>query len=252
MATVTTYDATSLLGGPGQGALQVGELLIAFVLSGLIGMERELRGKSAGVRTQTIVGVSAALMMLISKYGFGDVLGGDVVLDPSRVAAQIVSGVGFLGAGLIITRQGAVRGLTTAAAVWETAGIGMASGAGLALLAVVVTVLHFTVVLGIAPALGRLPGRVPRSQRLHVVYSDGHGVLRQVLTQCGRQSWTVTGLSADPPGVRDVVTESLGGTDPSQVGVVLTLTGAGVRDAVRILGELSGVTSITVQDEEDE
>jgi uncharacterized membrane protein YhiD involved in acid resistance len=106
------------------------------VLASLIGLERQLCGKSAGLRTQAIVGTSAALIVLVSKYGFGDVLAsGRVVLDPSRVAAQIVSGVGFLGAGLILTRQGAVRGLTTAAVVWETAAIGMAAGAGLPLLA---------------------------------------------------------------------------------------------------------------------
>jgi uncharacterized membrane protein YhiD involved in acid resistance len=76
---------------------------------------------------------------LVSKYGFGDVLSvGTIVLDPWRVAAQIVSGVGFLGAGIIITRRGAVRGLTTAAAVWESAAVGMAVGAGLLLLAVAV------------------------------------------------------------------------------------------------------------------
>src|ERR1700753_3797314 len=96
----------------------------------LFGLERTVQGKSAGLRTQTIVGTAAALILLISKYGFADVLSpGSVVLDPSRVAAQIVSGVGFLGAGLIITRRGAVHGLTTAAAVWESAAIGMAGGA---------------------------------------------------------------------------------------------------------------------------
>lgn len=133
----------------GQGWVQITELLVAFVLSSLIGLERQLRGKSAGLRTQAIVGTASALFLLVSKYGFTDVLTSDrVVLDPSRVAAQIVSGIGFLGAGLIITRRGTARGLTTAAAVWETAAIGMAAGAGLPLLAVVVTVLHFVVVLG--------------------------------------------------------------------------------------------------------
>ena len=85
----------------GQGLEQVGELLLAFALSSLIGLERQLRGKSAGLRTQAIVGTTAALILLVSKYGFGDVLAPNlVVLDPSRVAAQVVSGIGFLGAGL--------------------------------------------------------------------------------------------------------------------------------------------------------
>lgn len=114
--------------GTGQGSRQLVELVVAFLLTALIGLEREIQGKSAGLRTQTIVGTSAALIILISKYGFGDVLTvGTIVLDPSRVAAQIVSGIGFLGAGLIITRRGAVHGLTTAAAIWECAAIGMAA-----------------------------------------------------------------------------------------------------------------------------
>ena len=92
----------------------------------------ELRQRSAGPRTHTLVGVGAAAVMLVSKYGFGDVLAnGQVVLDPSRVAAQIVSGIGFIGGGLIFVRQDAVRGLTTAAVVWITAAVGMAAGADL-------------------------------------------------------------------------------------------------------------------------
>ncbi len=105
--------------GHGQSWRQVGELLLAFALSSVIGLERQFRGKSAGLRTQTIVGTASALILLVSKYGFNDVLSpGTVILDPSRVAAQIVTGIGFLGAGLIITRRGAIRGLTTAASVW--------------------------------------------------------------------------------------------------------------------------------------
>lgn len=94
----------------------------AFGLTTLIGLERTIQGKGAGLRTQTIVGTSSALILLISNYGFGDVLAaGTIVLDPPRVAAQIVSRIGFLGAGIIITRRGAVHGLITAAAVWESA-----------------------------------------------------------------------------------------------------------------------------------
>ena len=118
----------------------------------LIGLERELQGKSAGIRTQTIVGTAAALILLVSKYGFSDVLvPGTVEVDPSRVAAQIVSGIGFLGAGIIIFRRGSVHGLTTAAAIWESAAIGMAAGAGLLLLACTVTAMHFLVVVGFMP-----------------------------------------------------------------------------------------------------
>lgn len=122
-------------------------MFVAFGLTALIGLERELQGKSAGIRTQTIVGTAAALILLVSKYGCSDVLvTGSVEVDPSRVTAQIVSGIGFLGAGIIIFRCGSVHGLTTAAAIWESAAIGMAAGAGLLLLAFTVTAMHFLVV----------------------------------------------------------------------------------------------------------
>src|SRR3954454_20557084 len=119
---------------------------LALALSASIGLDRELRQKSAGLRTYTLVGLGSALFMLISKYGFFDVLGRDVILDPSRVAAQIVSGIGFIGAGLIFVRRDAVRGLTTAAGVWVTTAVGMAAGAGLPVLAAAATIGYFIVV----------------------------------------------------------------------------------------------------------
>ena len=101
----------------GQGWLQLGELTLALVLSALVRLEREVRQKAAGLRTYTLVGVSAALFMLISKYGLMDVIENNrVVVDPSRVAAQIVSGIGFIG-GVIFMLRDVVRGLTTAASV---------------------------------------------------------------------------------------------------------------------------------------
>src|ERR1700743_754924 len=113
----------------GQAWLQFSELALAFVLSSLIGLEREFRAKSAGLRTHTVVGVAAALIMLVSKYGFGDtLLAYKVVLDPSRVAAQIVSGIGFIGGGLIFVHRDVVRGLTTAAISQIIIGTGRAAG----------------------------------------------------------------------------------------------------------------------------
>ena len=143
----------------GQGAKQFIELGTAFVLSAAIGLERELRHKSAGLRTYTVVGTAAALFLLVSKYGFGDVLvDGRVVVDPSRVAAQIVSGIGFIGAGLIFVRQDSVKGLTTAATVWLVTAVGMASGAGLPRLALAVTGAYFVVALIFPLLLRLLPG----------------------------------------------------------------------------------------------
>ncbi len=144
----------------GQGWLQLGELGSAFFLSALIGLEREWRQKSAGLRTYTLVGLASALFLLVSKYGFTDVLHpGTVVLDPSRVAAQIVSGIGFIGAGIIFVRGDNVRGLTTAATVWLTAAVGMACGAGLPLLALAATAAHFIVIFLFPHLLRRLPKR---------------------------------------------------------------------------------------------
>ena len=123
----------TFLGEPiGQTWLQLAELGLAFVLSAVIGLERELRQKSAGLRTYTLVGFSSALIILISKYGFTDIIQQDrIVLDPSRIAAQIISGIGFIGGGVIFVRKDLVRGLTTAATIWLTAAVGMACGAGL-------------------------------------------------------------------------------------------------------------------------
>ena len=107
-------------------------LFVAGVMGVLIGLEREYRAKEAGYRTHFLVALGSALMMIVSQYGFADVLEKDLVrLDPSRIAAQVVSGIGFIGAGTIILLQKQiVRGLTTAAGIWATAGIGLAIGAG--------------------------------------------------------------------------------------------------------------------------
>ena len=113
-------------------------LLLSAILGFCIGLERKFRAKEAGIRTHTIVCFGSALMMLISIYGFS---GSSGEADPARIAAQIVAGVGFLGAGIIVYRKNEVHGLTTAAGVWTTAGIGMACGGGLWLVAIGATVL---------------------------------------------------------------------------------------------------------------
>jgi putative Mg2+ transporter-C (MgtC) family protein len=110
-------------------------LVLAGVLGGLIGAEREYRGKVAGTRTHLLVALGSALMLLVSQHGF------DGQGDPGRVAAQIVSGIGFIGAGAIMVDRKSIHGLTTAAGIWVAAGIGMAVAAGLYALAVTTTVL---------------------------------------------------------------------------------------------------------------
>ena len=106
------------------------DLLLSVILGFAIGFERKIRSKEAGIRTHTIVCMGSALMMIVSKYAFGD------TADTARVAAQIVTGIGFLGAGIIVYKRQEVRGLTTAAGVWATAGVGMACGGQLYVIAV--------------------------------------------------------------------------------------------------------------------
>ena len=107
-------------------------LFVAGAMGVLIGLERENRAKEAGYRTHFLVALGSALMMIVSQYGFMEVLKTDLIrLDPSRIAAQVVSGIGFIGAGTIILQKQIVRGLTTAAGIWATSGIGLAVGAGM-------------------------------------------------------------------------------------------------------------------------
>ena len=122
-------------------------LLVASIMGGIIGLERGYRAKEAGFRTHFLVALGSAIFMILSQYGFEDLLVRsrelelNVRLDPSRIAAQVVSGIGFIGAGTIIFQKHVVRGLTTAAGLWVTSAIGMTCGAGLYSLAVASTVM---------------------------------------------------------------------------------------------------------------
>ena len=119
-------------------------LFVAAILGSVIGLDREYRAKEAGYRTHFLVSLGSALMMIISQYGFIDVVSGhldQIRYDPGRVAAQVVTGIGFIGAGTIILQRHIVRGLTTAAGIWATSGIGLAIGAGMYWLGLAATVL---------------------------------------------------------------------------------------------------------------
>lgn len=145
-------------------------IFLAGLMGILIGLEREYRAKEAGYRTHFLVALGSALMMIVSQYGFEDVLKADLVrLDPSRIAAQVVSGIGFIGAGTIILQKQIVRGLTTAAGIWATAGIGLAVGAGMYGIGIVATAL---VLLGLE-ALGFFFGSLGlRSMMIEFSVSD--------------------------------------------------------------------------------
>ncbi|WP_433294218.1 MgtC/SapB family protein [Actinoplanes sp. CA-030573] len=224
----------------GQGWTQIGELVLAFLLSAAIGLERDVRQKSAGLRTHTLVGFASALIMLVSKYGFTDVLGPHTVLDPSRIAAQIVSGIGFIGGGLIFVRRDAVRGLTTAAVIWLTAAVGMAAGAGLWLLAIVVTAGHFLVVFGFAPLAARLPRSRYAPSRIRLTYVDGRGVLRAVLAECARQNFVTSETAFEQVDGRP---------DPRTVAAGLTVQGRGsVSDLTAAIADIDGVLAVSGDD----
>ena len=115
-------------------------LFVVCVLTGVIGYEREIHGRIAGLRTHMLVGLGACLIMMTSMHIF-DVYQGVTAVDPSRIAAQVISGIGFLGAGTIIRFRASVKGLTTAASLWASSGVGLAVGSGFYLPAVVATVL---------------------------------------------------------------------------------------------------------------
>ena len=127
-------------------------LAIAALLGSLVGFERERLMWSAGIRTHMLVAVGACLFMIVSAYGFSHATTlPHVVLDPSRIAAQVVSGIGFLGAGSILLRGNSVRGLTTAASIWSVAALGLAAGGGLFFAAGVSTAIILVILAGLKP-----------------------------------------------------------------------------------------------------
>ena len=231
----------------GQGVLQLEELGLAFVLSALVGLEREIRQKAAGLRTNTLVGVSAALFMLISKYGFMDVLAsGRVVLDPSRVAAQIVSGIGFIGGGVIFMRRDAVKGLTTAASVWLTAALGMACGAGLPFLALATTVGHFVIMFVFPRLVTYLPDR-RLSANLRVVYAEDGLRLQKILVACTSLGFAIDHLNVERGYSAKLGRENLpaaGDSDQGSEVAALEMHVAGKRPIGHLIARLSDLDGI--------
>jgi putative Mg2+ transporter-C (MgtC) family protein len=209
-------------------------VLLALVLSALIGLEREARAKSAGMRTHTLVGTGSAVFMIVSKYGFADLLAVDhIALDPSRIAAQIVSGIGFVGGGLIFVQRDVVRGLTTAATIWLAAAVGSAAGAGLPVLAVGGVIAHYLITVAFPPLL-RFARRRGAEPVLHLNYFDGRGVLRTVLAACTERGWGVRRVEV----AREAVTD-----DGRRVAAVtLRLTGRG--DLNRLAAEMTELDGI--------
>lgn len=218
---------------------QVLDLGLAFILSSLIGLERETKMKSAGLRTHAIVGLAAALLMLVSKYGFVDVLTGDLMrFDPARVAAQIVSGIGFIGGGLIFVRKDIVHGLTTAATVWLTAAIGMACGASLHLLALFACGGYFITMFGYTAIMNRLRGQ---TSRLLIRYRTGHDAAAAVVALCDAKDFIMLGFAMGPP-------------DPAPETATVALRVRGkfpIKSLAQDLSALPAVLSVTVNPPEE-
>lgn len=239
-------DAPLALVDPGGSLLALQLRLLpqlgaALLLSAAVGLERQLRAKDAGLRTHALVGLGAALFMLVSGYGFPEFLGDPhTTVDPTRVAAQIVSGIGFLGAGMIVVRSSAVRGLTTAASIWLVAAIGMACGGQLYLLAAAATAGHF-VIVALLPVVTRWArDRQIDTHDVAVRYDLGTGVLRDVMAISTRFGWHVTHLST--------VEDDNAGT----VRVLFRVRGKGAIDEMfEQIRHIRGVRGVSAAAEED-
>ncbi|MFV0307502.1 MAG: MgtC/SapB family protein [Desertimonas sp.] len=206
----------------------VGGLALAAALGAAIGVERHYRNKDAGLRTHALVALGAAGFMVVSGYGFsGTAAGGPV--DPTRIAAQVVSGIGFLGGGVIFVRRDAVRGLTTASTIWLTAAVGMCAGAQLPVIAAALTALHF-VVVSVLPQAARL---LPRSGQVvntvTIAYPNHQGMLRDIMAVLTTAGWHVANFEQ----YRDEF-----GADGTTVKVRLDVTGAGTSE--ELISRLSG------------
>lgn len=159
-------------------------LVVACICGSIIGYERKNRLKEAGIRTHIIVALGAALIMIISKYGSFDVMNKGISYDPTRIAAQIVSGIGFLGAGMIFIRRQAVSGLTTAAGIWTTAGVGMAVGARMYFVGISATILVLIVQIILHKNFRWLS--LPVSEQINIEFdesNDSISLIQQKLTE---------------------------------------------------------------------
>lgn len=189
-------------------------LLLAGVLGAVIGLDREYRAKEAGFRTHFLVSLGSALFMVISQYGFGAVIEAQGAnYDGARVAAQIVSGIGFLGAGTIIFHKQFIRGLTTAAGLWATAGIGMAVGGGMYFIGVAATIL---VLIGLE-ALTLAFGKVGLSSVSISFYTSDKGNLEKVVDEIHKKKYHLVSYSS--------AEEALGGIVVYKAEIVMKVRG---------------------------
>lgn len=155
-------------------------LILAGLLAGAIGFEREMNSKEAGVRTHFLVGIGSALFMIVSKYGFYDLLSHQSIgLDPSRIAAQVVSGIGFLGAGTIIRNKGSIKGLTTAASIWAVACVGLAIGMGFYTISIISALIIFIVLVFLKKFQNKFITKI-EIFKFEVTYKSNKNTIREI------------------------------------------------------------------------
>ncbi|KVN02622.1 MgtC/SapB family protein [Burkholderia stagnalis] len=205
----------------------MGRLLLAALLGSVVGIERERLNWAAGLRTHMLVCVGASLVMLVSIFGFEDVVGRNgIVVDPSRVAAQVVSGIGFLGAGSILLRGEVVRGLTTAASLWAVAGIGLAAGGGMYMAAIGATAIVLAILAGVKPLERRFIAQ-RQQRRLRIVADRGGLTLDTLHDALGarrvRVKQFIVQQSDDDPGIDNVSVALSRTSHPEFVAICLTL-----------------------------
>lgn len=212
----------------------IGRLAAALLLCGVIGLERQHHNKDAGVRTHALVGLGAALFTAVGVISTAGPEGLSANVDSTRIAAQVVSGVGFLGAGVIFVDRDAVRGLTTAGAIWLSAAVGTACGAGYWAVAASSVVLYLLLVVLAAPLLAKVPTTSHRVVAT-ISYTDQRGALREIMSLAGEDHARAVLLSS----------EMLDSREPQAVRVRMAFESPGsLSDLVSQIADLRYVLSV--------
>lgn len=203
----------------------------AALCGAMIGIERKSRMKSAGIRTHIVVAIAAALMMILSKYGFDDVLAREAVdLDPSRIAAGIVTAIGFLGTGVIFVHRKTVRGLTTAAGIWATVGIGMTVGAGMYVLGIATTLL----LIALQFLLHKRIGSFKAAQEIHKITAlITDGAMQMFLEELKKRKIEIVRTRLEREGENEI----------KVIFAVRYPKGFTSEDALKLVAEIPGILS---------
>jgi len=207
-------------------------LMLAAVLGGTIGLERELRSRSAGLRTNALVCLGSALFMLVSQYMWF-IYAGRTQVDPSRIAAQIITGIGFIGAGTIMKSRFTMKGLTTAASIWTVASVGMAVGAGLYAMSII-TVLAAILILTLLEKLE------------HILPRDWYSNIRVVASDREKISEEIRGAVSDAGGeIKDVCVEFEKESDEMQFNVIARFKGKPANEeVVKRIAAVEGIKKV--------